>query len=129
MLKLVEDFLDVFGHGDVTNIFVVVPINGETAIEGSIPVDGDSIELLERLDEILCCVFADVLDTEIVDHKGETYVFGEMLPKGRGSSDGGVAKLGKVNIEPIVRNAAVLFQARHSFADLQVYPSVGCELE
>ena len=74
-------------------------------------------------------VLADVLDTEIVDHKGESDVFGGMLPKGRGLRDGGVAKLGKVYLEPIVRNAAGLFQAWHAFADLQVYPSVRCKLE
>ena len=45
MLKLVEGFLDVCGHGDVTNALVVVPFNGETAIEGSITVDGYGIEL------------------------------------------------------------------------------------
>ena len=43
MLKLVEGLLDVCGHGDVTYALVLVPVNGETAIEGSIPVDGDSI--------------------------------------------------------------------------------------
>ena len=43
-----------------------------------------------------------------------------MLSKGRGSSDGGVAKLGEVYLEPIVRDAAGLFQAWHAFADLQV---------
>ena len=74
-------------------------------------------------------VLADVLDTEIVDHKGEKDVFGGTLPKGRGSRDRGVAKLGKVYLEPIVRNAAGLFQAWHAFADLQVYPSVRCKLE
>ena len=51
-------------------------------------------------------VLADVLDTKIVDYKGEADVFGGMLPKGRGPSDGGVAKLSKVCIEPIVRDAA-----------------------
>ena len=50
MLKLLEGLLDVCGHGDVTNTLVVVPINGETAIEGSSPIDGDIIELLEHLD-------------------------------------------------------------------------------
>ena len=69
-------------------------------------------------------VLADVLDTKIVDHKGEADVFGGMLTKERGSSDGGVAKLCKVYLEPIVRDAAGLFQAWHAFADLQVYPSV-----
>ena len=74
-------------------------------------------------------VFADVLDTKIVNHKGEEGVFGGILPKERGSSNRGVAKLGKVDIEPIVCNAAGLFQSCHDFSDLQLYPSVGCELE
>ena len=74
-------------------------------------------------------VLADVLDTKIVNHKGEADVFGGMLPKGRGPSDGWVAKLGKVYLEPIVRDAAGLFQAWHAFADLQLYPSLRCKLE
>ena len=74
-------------------------------------------------------VLSDVLGTKIVDHKGEADVFGGMLPKGRGSIDRGVAKLGKVDLEPIIRNTAGLFQAWHAFADLQVYSSVGCNLE
>ena len=43
VLKLVEGLLDVCGHGDVTYALVVVPVNGETKIEGYIPVNGDSI--------------------------------------------------------------------------------------
>ena len=74
-------------------------------------------------------VLSDVLDTKIVDHKGETCVFGGMLPKGRGPSNRGVTKLCMVYLEPIVRDVAVLFQAWHAFADLQVYPSVRCKLE
>ena len=54
-------------------------------------------------------VFADVLDTEIVDHKGEADVFIGMFLKGSGLSDRGVAKLCKVYLEPIVRYAAGLF--------------------
>ena len=114
MLKLVEGLLDVCVHGDVTYALVVVPVNGETAIEGSSPVNGDSIYLIERLDEMVRRVLADVLDTKIVDHKGESDVFGGMLPKGRSSSDGGLAKIGKVYLEPIICNAAGLFQAWHT---------------
>ena len=43
VMKLVEGLSDVCGHGDVTYALVVVPVNGETAIEGTIPVNGDSI--------------------------------------------------------------------------------------
>ena len=74
-------------------------------------------------------VLADVLDTEIVNHKGEADVFGGIFSKGRGPSDRGVAKLCKVYLEPIVRDEAGLFQAWHAFTDLQVYPSVRCKLE
>ena len=72
--------------------------------------------------------FADVFDTEVVDHNGEKVIFGGMLPKGRGLPDRGVVKLGKVDLDPIVFNAAGLFQALHAFADIQLHPSVGCEL-
>ena len=43
VLKLVEGLLYVCGNGDVTYALVVVPVNGEIAIEGSSPVGGDSI--------------------------------------------------------------------------------------
>ena len=49
MLKLVEGLLDVCGHEYVTYALVIVPVNGDTTIEGSSPVYGDSIQLLERL--------------------------------------------------------------------------------
>ena len=42
-MKLMEGLLDLCEHGDVTYALVVVPVNGETAIEGSSPFDGDSI--------------------------------------------------------------------------------------
>ena len=43
VLKLVEGLLDVCGNGDVTYALVIVPVNGETAIEGSSPVNGNSV--------------------------------------------------------------------------------------
>ena len=69
-------------------------------------------------------VLANVFDTDIVDHKGESDVFSGMFPTGRGSSDRGVAKLCKVCLDPIICDAAGLFQAWHAFANIQVYPSV-----
>ena len=71
MLELVEGFLDVCGHGDVTSPFVVVPIKGETTIEGASTVNGDSIQLLESLDEIVSSFFAEIFDTKVVDHEGK----------------------------------------------------------
>ena len=62
--------------------------------------------------------FADLFDTKFVDHEREEYIFGGMLPKGRVSSGGGLSKLGKVDLEPIICNADGLFQAWCVFADL-----------
>ena len=39
VLKLVEGLFDVCGHGDVTYALVVVPVDGETAIEGTSSVN------------------------------------------------------------------------------------------
>ena len=128
MLELLEGFLDVCDHGDVTSPFVVVPIKSDTTIQGASPVNGDIIQLLESLDEMVSSFFADVFDTEVVDHEGEEYIFGGVLPKGRGSSNELLAKFGKVGLEPIICNASGLFQSWHAFADLRVHPSVGCEL-
>ena len=41
--KLVEGLFDVCGHGDVTYALFVVPVDGETAIDGTSPVDGNSV--------------------------------------------------------------------------------------
>ena len=43
MLKLVEGLSDVCGNVDVTYALVVVPVNGETAIDEANSVDGDSV--------------------------------------------------------------------------------------
>ena len=123
ILELVEGFLDVCGNGDVMSPFVVVTIKGETTREGASPVDGDSIKFLESLDEMVSSFFDDIFDTKVVDCEEEKDIFGGMLPKGRGLRNGGVAKLGKVDLEPIVCNTARLFQDWHAFADLQVHPS------
>ena len=43
VMKLVEGLFDVCGHGNVTDALVVVPVDGETSIEGTSPVDGNSV--------------------------------------------------------------------------------------
>ena len=84
MLELVEGFLNICGHGDVTSTFVLVPIKGETTIEVTSLVDGDIIQLLESLDEMVRSLFADIFDTKVTNHEGEKYIFGGMLPRGGG---------------------------------------------
>ena len=68
MLELVEGFLNVCGHGYVTSPFVVVPIKGDITIEGASPVDGDGIQLLESLYEMVSSLFSSLFDTKVVYH-------------------------------------------------------------
>ena len=43
VLKLLEGLFDLCRHGDVTYALVIVPVDGEAAIEGTSPVDENSI--------------------------------------------------------------------------------------
>ena len=35
--------------------------------------------------------------------------------------------MGEVDFQPVIGNAAGLFEARHTFADLHIYPAVGAD--
>ena len=58
--------MEIFGHGDVTGVYGVVPVDGESSEEGTSPVDGDGVEFLEGLDEVVNVLFSDVLDAKVV---------------------------------------------------------------
>ena len=47
-----------------------------------------------------------------------------MLPELRSSGSKGKSKVGKVSLEPVVGNAAGLFEAGHAFSDLKVDPAI-----
>ena len=48
-----------------------------------------------------------------------------MLPERSSSRSRGESKIGKMKFEPVVGDAAGLFEARHVFSDLEVNPAVG----
>ena len=72
--------MEILGHGDVTCVCDVVPVDGDSAEDGTSPVDGYGIEFLEGLDEVIGVLFSDVLDTKYVYNEGEPYEFGVVLP-------------------------------------------------
>ena len=73
--------MEIFGHGDVTGVCSVVPVDGESSEEGTSPVDRDGVEFLEGLDEVVGVLFSDVLDSKVVYNEGEEYGFGVVLPQ------------------------------------------------
>ena len=79
MLKFVKGCLEIFGHGDVEGACGIVLVNGESAEEGTGPVDGDGIKRLEDFDEVVGVFLANILDHKVIDDKGENYGLGGVL--------------------------------------------------
>ena len=119
--------MEILGHGNVTGVCGVVPVYGESVEEGTSPVDGDGVEFLEGLDEVVGVLFSDLLHAKVVYDKGEKYGFGVMLPQRRGSGYRGESELGEVSFELVVGDVDGLLEARHAFSDLEVEPAVGTE--
>ena len=53
--------------------------------------------------------FADIFDAEFVDNKGEGDVTRRMPPEGRDAGYRRISKLGEVDFQPVVGDAAGLF--------------------
>ena len=72
----------------------VVPVDGESTEEGTSTLNGDGVEFLEGLDEVVGVLFSDVLDAEVVYDEGEPYGFFVVLPQCRGYRYRGKTDLG-----------------------------------
>ena len=119
--------LEIVRHGYVAGECGIVPSNGKSAEEGIGTVDGDGVQFLEGLDEVVSVFRANILDPKIVDDEGESDRLGSVLPERRSSGNRGESKMGKVRFEPVISNAAGLFEAGHDFLDLEVNPAVRTE--
>ena len=96
----------------------IVPVNGESAEEGTVPVDGYGVEFLQGLDVVFDVIFSDVLDTKVVNDEGENDGLGFVLSHRQVSGYRGENELGKVSFESVVGDAAGLREAGHAFSDL-----------
>ena len=127
MLKLMKGCLEIVGHGYVAGVCSIVPGNGKSTEEGTVPVDVDGVHFLEGLDEVVGVFLANVLDPEVIKNEGENDGLGGVLPERRNYGNRGEYNMGKVNFEPVVGDAAGLFEAGHAFLDLKVNPAVRTE--
>ena len=94
MFEFVKGCLEIFGHGDVAGACSIVPVNGESTEEVTGTVNGDGIQFLEGLDEVVGVFFADVLDPKVINNEGENDGLGGVLPERRGSGNRGASKVG-----------------------------------
>lgn len=72
--------------------------------------------------------FIEVFNTKIIDGEGKREWFGEVAPKTGSVRDWRVAEGGKVSAKLIICEYGSLFEAIHSFADLDVGVSPGVEV-
>ena len=70
-------------------------------------------------------LFGDILDTKVVDDEGESDGLGGVLPERTSSGNRGESKMGKMMSEPVIGDAAGLFEAWHAFSDLEVNSAFG----
>ena len=61
---------------------------------------------------------ANLLDPKVINDKVENDWLGGVLLELRGSGNRGEAKMDEVIFEPVVGDAASLFEARHAFSDI-----------
>ena len=86
--------MEIFRLGDVTGVYNVVPVDDESTEEGTSPVNGDGVEFMEGLDEVVGVLFSGFLDAKDVYDEGEKYGFGVVLPQRQGSGYRGKTELG-----------------------------------
>ena len=68
--------------------------------------------------------FSDIFYAEVIDDQVESDVMCRMFPEGGGAGDRRISKLVEVDFQPVVGDADGLFETRHAFADLHIYPAV-----
>ena len=73
---------------------------------------------MDGLDEVVRVFLANIIDPKVINDEGENDGLGGVLPESRGSGNRGKSKEGKVRFEPVVGDAAGLFEAGHAFSDL-----------
>ena len=96
----------------------------ETTEQGAGLIHGDGVLFLEGLYQVISIFFSGIFDAEVVNDKGEGDVTRCMLPEVRGAGDRCISKLGKVDFQSVISDAAVSFQTRHAFVDLYIDPQV-----
>ena len=115
MKKRCERSFDVPGHGYIDGAKVVIPLEGETAVQRTGPVDSDRVERLKCVNEVIGGGLGTILYAEVVDDEAESEREGGMGEKPRGVGCRDVSVGGKVTLKAFVRQDSRLRQPVHAF--------------
>ena len=70
ILEFVQGCLWIFRNEDVARACGIFLVNGKSAEEGTGSVDGDGVEFLEGLYEVVGVLFAYILDPKVINDEG-----------------------------------------------------------
>ena len=65
VFETLEEFWDVFWHGNVKMMFFVVPIQCDATVESAGPVFGIGVVFVDGVDEMVSVFFPDILHAKI----------------------------------------------------------------
>ena len=84
MLELGEGSIDVAGHGDVDIAGVVVPVQGESAVEQTGPVGSDLIVFVQGGDEMEGVCFGEVFYPKVIYSERKCCLLSGVAPEAGG---------------------------------------------
>ena len=124
----VESLGNIAGHGDVNVASVVIPVDFETEVTGSGPVDGEAIPGGKGRKEVIGVCLGEVFDAEVVHCKGESGRTGGVAPKTWGVTDGVVAVGSEMSLELVIGEDCGFLEAVHTLVDFDVNVASGVEM-
>ena len=67
MFEMLEDFWNVFWHGNFNMMLFVVPIQCDTTVESAVTVLGTGVVFVDGVDDMVRIFFPDILHAKIVN--------------------------------------------------------------
>ena len=67
MFETLEEFWDVFWHGNVKIMLFVVPIQSDTTVKSASPGFGTGVVFVDGVDEMVSIFFPEILHAKIVN--------------------------------------------------------------
>jgi hypothetical protein len=120
MVEFFEGASDIAWHGDINIAFVVVPVEGEAAVQFSVPVDGQVVVRFDGFDEMHGVGFGEIFHAEIVDAKSERGALCAMVPETWGERHGFVSSWFQFLDELVDSENAGFLEAVHAATDFEV---------
>ena len=66
VFETLEEFWNVFWHGNVKIMLFVIPIQCDTTVESAGPVFGTGLVFVDSVDDMVSILFPDILHSKIV---------------------------------------------------------------